>query len=79
MLLTKSIAEFRAAQKQGPLISDKVLLTLAGLKILNDHCAEDRKCWKLVAIKARNALKNMLGFTSNIDQALTDLSLTFVF
>jgi hypothetical protein len=67
MLLTKSFAELRAKQTSGELFSDEVLMTLAGLKILTDHFFDDRKSWKLVASKARNALKNMLSFSSDID------------
>jgi hypothetical protein len=60
-------------------VSDEVLMTLAGLKILADYFGDDRKSWKLVAGKARNALKNMLGFTTDIEKAITELNLTFVF
>jgi hypothetical protein len=77
MLETKTIKDLKA--KQTSALSDEVLLTLAGLKILADHFGDDRKSWKLVAGKARNALKNMLGFTADIDQTLTELKLTFVF
>jgi hypothetical protein len=43
-----------------------VLLTLAGLKILIEQFANDKKTWKLVANKARNALKT-LGLKEDID------------
>ena len=69
MLETKTIKELRAAQKL--VLSDEVLMTLAGLKILEVYFGGDRKSWKLVASKAKNALKSMLGFTADIDQALT--------
>ena len=69
MLETKTIKELRAAQTL--VLSDEVLMTLAGLKILEVYFGGDRKSWKLVASKARNALKSMLGFTADIDQALT--------
>ena len=79
MLVTKSFAELRAAQTLGKLFSDEVLMTLAGLKILANYFSEDRKSWKLVASKAINALKNMLSFTSDVDLAIENLSLTFEF
>ena len=69
MLETKTFKELRTAQTL--VLSDQVLLTLAGLKILTDYFGDDRKSWKRVASKARNALKNMLGFTADIDQAVT--------
>ena len=77
MLQTKTIEELRAAQKIA--VSDELLLTLAGLKILAEHFSDDRKSWKLVASKARNALKNILGFTADIDQAMSEINLTFLF
>ncbi len=77
MLETKTIKELKA--KQTLVLSNEVLLTLVGLKILADHFGDDRKSWKLVAGKARNALKSMLGFKGDIDQALAKLNLTFVF
>ncbi len=77
MLETKTIQELSAAQKL--VLKDEVLVTLVGLKILAEHFGDDRKSWKLVASKARNALKKMLGFTADIDQALKELKITFVF
>jgi len=65
MLETKTIQELRAAQKL--VLKDEVLATLVGLKILAEDFGDDRKSWKLVASKARNGLKKMLGFTADID------------
>ncbi len=49
------------------------------MKILTVHFAEDRKSWKLVASKARCALKSMLDFSSDIEKALAELNVTFEF
>jgi hypothetical protein len=48
-----------------------VWLTLAGLKLLMRDFAEDKAMWKLIAVKARNALKQK-GLTEEaIDLALS--------
>ena len=40
----------------------ELLVTLIGLKILNDFFQEDKKKWKLVALKSKKLLMKELGF-----------------
>jgi hypothetical protein len=49
--------------------------TLIGLKLLSQYFEDSRKMWKLVAKKARKALKELIGFTGDIDEALSTLNI----
>ncbi len=49
--------------------------TLVGLKLLETYFAESKATWKLVAGKARKALKTSIGFKGEVDQALTILNI----
>jgi len=50
-----------------------VWYTLVGLKLLQQNFEANKATWKLVANKARNALKDKLGFSGDIDEALSHL------
>lgn len=38
---------------------------------------DDRKVWKLVASKGRNAIKDKFSSAAEIDSAISDLNVTF--
>ena len=51
LLETKTIHELRAQQKDGVVksLDDEMLITLVGLKILEDHYSDKAKLWGLIA------------------------------
>ena len=49
---------------------ERIWYTLAGLKMLEANFALQKDTWKLVANKARKAIKSICGFKGDIDQAL---------
>jgi hypothetical protein len=51
-----------------------VWLTLAGLKLLMRDFAEDQAMWRLIALKARNALKKKGHTEEAIDLALSQIT-----
>ena len=48
--------------------------TLVGIKLLTEFFQSERKMWKLVAMKARKALKERLGFPGDIDEVLSKMT-----
>ncbi len=47
--------------------------TLVGLKLLSQHFEKDKLMWKLIANKARQALRERLGFSGNLETTLGQL------
>jgi hypothetical protein len=47
--------------------------TLVGLKLLGQHFDKDKLVWKLIANKARQALRESLGFSGDLETALSQL------
>ena len=60
--------------KQENRVSDKAVLTLIGIKILNEFFADSRKVWSLVEKKARKFVMQDSNLTKeDVDQALSSL------
>lgn len=51
-------------------------MTLAGLKLLMRDFATDQALWKLIAVKARNALKKKGHTVEAIDLALSQITVS---
>ena len=85
-LTAKSVADIRNSQAQNSIfndrrerISDDVLLTLAGIKALNQHFGQNRKIWMLVERKARKFILSQGRLDKDtLENALDSLVITVV-
>ena len=69
-----SLAELRAQNVKLDSLSDDALLTICGLKCLEQFFASDRESWKLVARKGFKALKERLGVTDKVEEFMAEMS-----
>ena len=66
----KTVADLRKLQPTASPHSDSVLLTLAGIHILQKFFAAKKDCWTLVVSKAFNAvIKEAAGTGSSLNRA----------
>lgn len=82
-LSVDSVKDLRVAQEKGSIwreeckISDVCVLTMAGMKILSEFFANDRKLWSLVEKKARKFFIQNSGLDKNVKE--TNVAATVVF
>ena len=85
LLTDKNVNDLRASQPANSIsanatsVSKETLLTLAGIKALNQYFIENKKIWMLVERKARKYIMQSGQLDKNaLDQALDSLVITLV-
>ena len=74
VMAQRNIQHNSSILKQENRVSDKAVLTLIGIKILNEFFADSRKVWSLVEKKARKFVMQDSNLTKeDVDQALSSL------
>lgn len=68
----RTVCDLRTSNAQLANVSDQVLLTLVGLRILQQFFGAKKNCWALVASKAVNAIVKETQVSKEAVQAMVD-------